>query len=164
MLIGIISDTHDNAEASRDAVQKFNDAGVEQVIHAGDIVAPFTAKIFADLKCPFAAVFGNNDGEKVGVQSAVQGFGGTISTGHTPMEFDGIKFMVMHEPWGMKEVAASGEYDVVVYGHTHKKEERKQGETLVLNPGEAGGHLTGECSCVLFDTGQKRVKWIELEG
>ncbi len=162
MLIGIISDTHDNVEKSKAAVKLFREAKVEHVIHAGDIVAPFTAKVFADLGCPFTAVFGNNDGEKVGVEHVIQSFGGTIATGHTPVELGGLRFMIMHEPWGLKEIASSGEYDVVIYGHTHKKEEKKAGKTLVLNPGEGGGHLTGEATCVLFDTETRKVKWVTL--
>ena len=30
---------------------------------------------------------------------------------------------------------ASGDYDLVCYGHTHAAEQHREGKTLVLNPG-----------------------------
>ena len=41
MLIGIISDTHDDTTAIRKAVDYFNAEKVSHVLHAGDITSPF---------------------------------------------------------------------------------------------------------------------------
>jgi len=41
-MIGIMSDSHDHMEAIRAAVEVFNQAGVKLVVHAGDLIAPFT--------------------------------------------------------------------------------------------------------------------------
>ena len=41
MLIGVMSDTHDNVPLIEKAVALFNDRKVGFVIHAGDYVAPF---------------------------------------------------------------------------------------------------------------------------
>lgn len=49
MLIGIISDTHDNQDKTRKAIELFNSKGVEYVIHAGDYISPFTLKLFKEL-------------------------------------------------------------------------------------------------------------------
>jgi uncharacterized protein len=49
-LIGIISDSHDNLEAIRKAVEFFNNNDVKAVLHAGDLVSPFTARAFKELK------------------------------------------------------------------------------------------------------------------
>lgn len=51
MKIGLIADSHDNLPMIRAAVEVFTAAGVEAVLRAGDIIAPFAAKEFlaADL-------------------------------------------------------------------------------------------------------------------
>jgi len=45
--LGVISDTHDNLDAIGKAVDEFNKRRVSLVLHAGDYVFPFTAKIFS---------------------------------------------------------------------------------------------------------------------
>ena len=47
-------------------------------------------------------------------------------------------------------LARSGNYDLVVFGHTHEVEERIE-KGLMLNPGEVGGWLTGRCTVALVD-------------
>ncbi len=71
MLIGIMSDTHDNLPAIRKAVEFFNERNVDLVIHAGDYVAPFVARELKKLKAPLKGVFGNNDGERKGLYEAL---------------------------------------------------------------------------------------------
>jgi hypothetical protein len=63
MRIGIVSDTHDNRRHVMQAIEIFRRHAVQYVLHAGDIVAPFTTLAFAELRsAKFIAVFGNNDG------------------------------------------------------------------------------------------------------
>ncbi len=40
MLIGLMADTHDNIHLIDRAVERFNEEGVELVLHAGDYVSP----------------------------------------------------------------------------------------------------------------------------
>jgi predicted phosphodiesterase len=40
-MIGIISDSHDNMDAIRRAVEFFNKKEVKAVLHAGDLVSPY---------------------------------------------------------------------------------------------------------------------------
>ena len=47
-------------------------------------------------------------------------------------------------------IAKSGEYDVVIYGHTHEIDVRKEG-TLIVNPGETGGWTTGRSTVAIVD-------------
>jgi len=44
-----MSDSHDNLEAIRSAVQLFNKQNLDLVIHAGDLISPFTALEFQKL-------------------------------------------------------------------------------------------------------------------
>ena len=56
----------------------------------------------------------------------------------------------MHYPELAIPIAKSGEYDIVVYGHTHKIDIQK-GESLLLNPGETGGWTTGKATVAVVD-------------
>ncbi len=55
----------------------------------------------------------------------------------------------------------AGNYDLIVYGHTHEVDVRK-GKTTVINPGECGGWLTGKSTVGIFDTANDDVRIIEL--
>ena len=67
IIIGIMADSHDNLESIEKAVKVFNQEPVDLVVHAGDLISPFTAEIFKKLDSQFLAVFGNNDGERHGL-------------------------------------------------------------------------------------------------
>lgn len=69
MIIGALSDTHDNLPKIEKAVKFFNKKKVDFVLHAGDFVAPFAVDRLNKLSCEWLGVFGNNDGEKKGLAS-----------------------------------------------------------------------------------------------
>jgi len=159
--VGIISDTHDNRKAIRQAVEIFNSRGASLVIHAGDLVAPFTALDFKALNCPMEMVFGNNDGEKIGLSSSFKEIG-NILPGPRSFTFRDKKFLLMHEPGSLDAVAGSCSVDVVIYGHTHEIDIRK-GPPLIINPGEAGGWLRDKCTVALLALETMAVEVIELK-
>lgn len=73
MIVGVISDTHDNVSAVDSAVSIFEERGVETVIHCGDVIAPPVVPHFEGLEVH--AVLGNNDGELDGLESAFRRLG-----------------------------------------------------------------------------------------
>ncbi|MEL7671087.1 YfcE family phosphodiesterase [Methanobacterium sp.] len=73
-----MSDSHDNLPAIREAVKFFNEAKVELVIHAGDMISPFAANEIKNLNAEFKAVFGNNDGERDGLRHFFKVFATTM--------------------------------------------------------------------------------------
>lgn len=148
-LVGIIADSHDNRRAIAKAVALFNQREVGMVFHAGDFIAPFTADDFSRLKCKMMMVFGNNDGEKIGLYHTFSKIG-TIGTGPKKCEYHGKRFVLMHEPNCIDELSTSQQIDVIIYGHTHEIDIRK-GDTLIINPGEAGGWTTGRATVALLD-------------
>jgi hypothetical protein len=123
---------------------------VARVLHAGDIISPITAKEFKNLKCPLIAVFGNNDGEKFFLREKFHGIG-EIHERKWEGELGGKQVLLLHAPDMLDALAQSGAYDLIVYGHTHEAVIRK-GKTLVINPGECGGWLTGRCTVAILDT------------
>jgi putative phosphoesterase len=149
-MIGILSDSHDNLDRVRAAVRLFNDAGCDLVIHAGDFVAPFTADELRNLRAPVKAVFGNCDGEKAGLVRAFQGIG-EIADGPLAFTNAGLRFVVVHLDTSAATQAASGLFDVVVFGHTHRPLVESRDGVLVVNPGEAGGWTSGKSTVALFE-------------
>jgi putative phosphoesterase len=169
-LIGFVSDTHDNIDAVRRAARLFVSKGVSLVIHLGDIVAPFTLKAFKSEGVErLIAVYGNNCGEKLGLQATASQLGYEIDYWPHKVEVGGKRILLIHG-FGPEEktvelieaLAASGRYDVVAYGHTHKVDVRRVGRTLILNPGEACGCLTGRRTVALLDTETMTVEIVEL--
>ncbi|WP_456421781.1 metallophosphoesterase [Thermococcus sp.] len=160
MLIGIMSDTHDNLPAIRKAVEFFNERNVDLVIHAGDYVAPFVAGELKNLKAPLKGVFGNNDGERDGLRKALG-----IEDELIEIEGDGVKMAVTHgtNEVLVKALAYSKLYDVVIVGHTHHYEIREVGRTILINPGEVCGYLTGVKSVALLDTRKRVVEIFNIE-
>ncbi|MUV58197.1 metallophosphoesterase family protein [Halogeometricum sp. CBA1124] len=134
MRVGICSDTHDNLELARGAVETFEDAGVETVIHCGDVVSPFTANVF-DADFEFHAVRGNNDGEWA-LENVVDSFG-TYHGECATFEFDGVAVAAYH---GTSETLVDGlvdseSYDYVFRGHTHQRTYDEREGTVHVNPG-----------------------------
>jgi hypothetical protein len=160
MLVGIISDTHDNMTMLKKAVDLFNERGVEHVLHAGDYIAPFTAREFRRLHCPMVGVFGNNDGEKFGLVNQFAGFA-ELHEGVHQLDLAGKKIALTHYPEIADTLAGGCCYDIVIYGHTHRPDIRESG-TLVINPGECGGWLEGVSTVVLLDLGKMRAELVRL--
>jgi putative phosphoesterase len=158
--IGIISDTHDNMPKIAAAVRLFNEEGVDLVLHAGDFISPITANEFSSLKAPFIGVFGNNDGERLYLTKRFEEIG-PIYPDHHEFEFAGKRGVMMHEPKFIDALVKSGEYDLVVYGHTHAIDIR-EGGTLVINPGEACGWISGKATVVILDTNTMLPRVIDI--
>jgi putative phosphoesterase len=159
MLIGILSDTHDNLVYVRKAIDLFNERRVEYVIHAGDYTSPFTLKLFKELKCPYVGIFGNNDGDKLLLQERAEG---RIRNQPYVFTLHERKIVVMHEHFVADALADSGHYDLVVYGHTHAPDIRKVKNALVVNPGEVSTYLYGKSTVALVDLDTMNGKIVEL--
>lgn len=159
MKIGVMSDTHDNVPMIRDAVKFFNDNNVEFLIHAGDFIAPFAVAPLDELKCDYIGVFGNNDGEKFGLDKRSRG---KINNPPHSLELNNRKILILHEPHELFALAKSQVYDIIIYGHTHKPAIERHANTLVINPGECCGWLTGKSTVALISLEEVSAEIVEL--
>jgi len=157
--LGIMSDTHDNITNIKKAISIFNANIVDLVIHAGDYVAPFALAPLDDLKCDFAGVFGNNDGEKAGLTKRSLG---KIKSQPLKFDFQNMQILVIHEPNNLDDLIKSQIYDIIIYGHTHSQLAENHGKTLVINPGECCGWVTGKATVAILDVDNMAVKFIEI--
>jgi len=161
MKIGIISDTHDNLPQIKKAVEIFNQEKVELVLHAGDFVSPFTFLEFKNLNCPLKGVFGNNDGDKLYLQEKFKGIGELYPNSYQTI-LNHKNIIILHEEKLIDALAESQKYEVIIYGHTHHTDLRRNRKTLIINPGECGGWLTGKSTIALLDLETLEAKIINI--
>jgi len=165
MLIGAISDTHDNLPLVEKAVKYLNDQKVGLVLHAGDYVAGFVIPKFKQLNCKLVGVFGNNDGDHELLKKRFSETDNcTVHDRFAAVEVEGYRIALLHgeETELLNAIIDSGYFNAVIHGHSHNKSIEKKGKTLAVNPGELCGYLTGKSTLVLLDTVKREAKIIEF--
>ncbi len=164
MIIGIISDTHDQVEKVKQSVDVFLTERVELVFHAGDWCSPFVHSLFQDLG-KVISVFGNNDAD-VFKHLTFKPDNVAFKDRFFEDKFDGKNIALVHgDPENVVDgLIAAAKYDVLIRGHNHVAEIKRSGKTLVINPGSLIGpfgkwtHWTAP-SVALYDTqsGEARI-------
>ena len=165
MLIGVISDSHDNLPLIEKAVQILNDQKVGMVLHAGDYVAGFVIPKFKALNCQLIGVFGNNDGDHELLKKRFsETTNCTIHDRFAKINLDGYKIALLHghETELLEAIIESGYFDAVIHGHSHSKGIEQKGKTLTINPGELCGYLTKNPTLAILDTVEQKARIIEL--
>ena len=164
MIVGIISDTHDCLPLVDKAVKRLNEEKVELVLHAGDYVAPFVLSHFKQLKANLIGVFGNNDGERENLKKQFTELGFQIRGNFAATTIEGLKIAMLHghEEDLLRSLLDVESHEVIIYGHTHEAKAYKKGRTLVINPGEACGYLTGKPTIATLNTQTLDAKIIPL--
>lgn len=160
MIIGILSDTHDNVPMIKKAVERLKEERVQLVLHAGDYISAFTAKPYADLNVLMVGVYGNNCAERDTLKRVYSEVGAELQGDFAEVEVGGLKIALTHGHIKSEmDKAMNGDYDVVVRGHSHRSSIGEEDGKLVINPGEVCGYVTGTSSIAFLDT-EKRFAWI----
>ena len=154
MKIGVLSDTHNFWDPA--IPERF--AGVNHILHAGDIGLPW---ILAELElvAPVTAVAGNTDDQGLRYAPA------------KTVELAGWKFFIQHivQPQApgenLQQRLARERPDAVVFGHTHKRFCETLGGVLFFNPGYAGRPKFGaeRSAAILHGNGKTfRAEYLDL--
>jgi putative phosphoesterase len=122
MRVGVISDTHGKLP---EAV-KAEFAGVDHIIHAGDIGGRWILDELARI-APVTAVRGNNDHDELEWRL----------NDRLVIDLAGRETIVFHEPSALHGRLPEG-VRIVINGHTHRSRIEHVGDVLYLNPGPAG--------------------------
>lgn len=152
MLIAIISDIHNNEVNLKKVLDYCQREKIQTVICCGDLASLETLDFLND---NFAGViyyaFGNMDNdqlrdfefkEKYKNTFLFKDFGEAtfeVSPRETRGETSNVAFV--HFPDIAKQLAKTGKYDFVFYGHTHKPWEEMIGKCKMLNPGNVAGEI-----------------------
>jgi len=135
------------------------------VLHSGDYIAPFVIPKFKELKARLIGVFGNNDGDRQLLRKRFSEQERLDIRGNfAQVTVDGLKIALLHgdDEELLKALIESRSFDVVVHGHVHKAGVYHEGKSLVVNPGEVCGYLSGKSTIALFDTVKREAKIVEL--
>lgn len=160
-MIGIISDTHENENAVKKAVEILKKKNVEFAVHCGDIISPPMLGHFKGLNMKF--VFGNDDGERNGLNSKAKEFGWEEISDEKEFEYKGKKFYVYHgtNRNKLEEAIKSNKYDYVLTGHTHIKRDEKIGRTRAINPGAL--FMVYPYTIALLDVENENIEFVEIK-
>ncbi|MGB4581977.1 MAG: metallophosphoesterase family protein [Coriobacteriia bacterium] len=125
MRLGVVSDTHGTLDPSIGEAL----AGVDRIIHAGDIGPQHIIDELAAV-APVTAVRGNMDSGDLGWRLLDTA---TVRVGE-------VRILVTHRAGDAIVAGIPEGVTVVVSGHTHRPAVERIGEVLFVNPGSAGGH------------------------
>jgi len=179
MKLGIISDTHNQKELIKKALEVFRNERVEMIIHAGDMDLTSTLDEFKDISVPLKMAIGNIDEEperfperakKFGLDFEINSFlnleirrekGADKAAGARGREGKkALRFFVFHgNVLGklddvIKTLVESRRYDVIIHGHTHKPRNEEINGVRILNPGSLDPISAGvKPSVMVYDVG-----------
>ena len=150
MRIGVVSDTHNMMRNVERIVALFDTAGVERVVHTGDITQAKTLQVFARMRARLVGVFGNNDLERDTLEEACREHRLEFVDPPLHLEWASRRVAVVHDPDDLQPSLLAA-CDVALHGHDHRQRIERVEGTLVLNPGECAGHLAGHNSVGVLD-------------
>lgn len=129
MKIAVVSDTHNNWENFKKAIDWIKKENIQLILHCGDISSQ---EVIDQAKKHFGNemqfVKGNADWD-LDLPEKME------------LEIENKKISFVHFPQEAKKMAQSGKFDVVFYGHTHRPWDEKVGEAHMINPGELAGQF-----------------------
>ncbi len=152
MLVGILSDIHDNISALQKALIGLQSA--EALLCCGDLCSPFVINALGNgFSKEIHIVFGNNDGDLFRMTQNSRAFSQMHLHGEmAELDLGGHRFGMNHYDTIGRVFADSGRYDVVCFGHNHQFEISQVDNTTLINPGEILGSLSGSSTYVTYDT------------
>ncbi|MEM2121800.1 MAG: metallophosphoesterase [Candidatus Woesearchaeota archaeon] len=160
MLIGIVSDTHDNVILLRKTVEELKKRKINTIIHAGDLCAPITLKELNGFKIIYA--LGNVDGDVLLIKQKIEEMNGVFLGLGGVVNIEKKSFAVFHGhyPFILESLIKSQEFDYVITGHTHRQRNEKIGKTRVINPGCM--YSSHENSFAILDIEKDNVEFVKL--
>jgi putative phosphoesterase len=151
MRIGVVGDTHNQMTNVDRIVELFSEARIERIVHTGDITQPTVLERFARLDVPLHGVFGNNDQpERERLAIHATRFGMDLMDPPRTIEWAGRRILVLHDPEATP-LPMGGDLDLVLHGHTHRHRLERQGSTMIFNPGECAGFMSGRNAVGVVD-------------
>jgi putative phosphoesterase len=168
--VGILSDIHDNIWNLATALTGLQEA--ETLICCGDLCSPFIIGLLAEgfPDRPIHIVFGNNDADLFRITANARKHAHVRLHGEFFQgELGGQRFAVNHFDNIAQPIAASGQYDVVCYGHNHIFKIEPVGQTLTINPGAIMGYDPGNkkdipSTFVIYDSKTGSARGYQIEG
>ena len=154
-----MSDSHDNIWNLKKALEVLKALRVEAVLHCGDFSAPFILKDLDTLGIAVHGVFGNVDSDRFEMArlAFTQLKHITLHGDTAELVLGGMKVAMHHFPMLALALAKTGDYDIVVYGHTHVVDHREINKCILINPGEIMGRK-GKATFAVLDSSDRTIQ------
>ena len=163
MLIGVLSDTHNDRKALQAALEVFRAHGVRRLIHCGDLTRPEVADLLEGFQVHY--LYGNMDRDPEGIRQRLQALDGRNTAGLVyEGEIEGVPLAATHGHLSdrLEELVRSRRYRLVFHGHTHRRRDETRDGVRIVNPGALGGIRWQSRSCCLVDLGALEVRFVEI--
>ena len=161
MLVGVVSDTHNNLRNIKNIISIFNKEEVDVVIHTGDISKPETLKLFSKLNCSMLGVFGNNDRNEKGFDEVCEEFNFHFKEPPHLVSLDNKRIAIFHEPELINDyLKINKDIDLILHGHTHRYRHEVINKVVYFNPGESAGFINGKNALGIVDLAELKIRRI----
>ncbi len=163
MQIAIIADIHNNEVNLRKVLDYCKDNNVEIIICCGDLASKNTLDFLCDnFPKKIYYVFGNMDmGQLRELEEVDEYRNAQIFRDSGKIELEDKKIAFTHYPAIANQLAESGKFSHVFYGHTHKPWNQKVGDCELLNPGNVAGEIYPP-TFAIWDTRENSFKLIRI--
>jgi hypothetical protein len=134
VIVGVMSDTHGNRLAAREAVRYFDSVKAGHIFHCGDVGGE---EVFGELVGrPVTFVWGNTDTPDNGLLAYLTATGFAIPSS-VPVRIDlaGKRFAVFHGHEANFRSCTRLDVDYILYGHTHEADIEVLDGKCFVNPG-----------------------------
>ena len=162
MRIGILSDTHDRAAATKAGLEMLVARGAEFFIHCGDVGSERVLDNLAGL--PAAFVWGNNDFDRPELERYARKLGIACYGTFADLQLGGKRFAIMHgDDFRLRQrVLAEQGHDYLLQGHTHIRMDQRIGSIRCINPGAL--YRAAEKTVATLDTVTDRLEFHVVAG
>ncbi|TXT30051.1 MAG: phosphodiesterase [Planctomycetota bacterium] len=161
MIIGVLSDIHDNLANLRSALRILQNGGAAELVFCGDFCSPIPARELASFAGPIHCVLGNGDGDPLTIAGFANHTHLKLYGPYADIEVGGSRIAITHYPIYGQALARTGDYAAVFSGHTHEYRQEQFGNCVWLNPGEVMG-WKGRPTCATYDTSSRLVQRLEI--
>jgi putative phosphoesterase len=160
--LGILSDTHGDAQRAGRAIELLRARGATRIIHLGDVGSEAVLDQLAGLDA--SVVFGNcDDTRSLRRYADVLGIAVVHPAAIIEVKAEGrsVRVGLTHGHLADEvDRLFAAEVDVLLHGHTHEPRDERIGPTRVMNPGAL--HRANRKTALLLDLDSGEAEWIEV--
>jgi putative phosphoesterase len=143
MKVAIISDVHNNTTNLKKVLDYCIREKIETIICCGDLASEETLEFLSEnFSGKIYYTFGNMDNDQLKNFEALNRYKNVkLYKNFGEIKIDEKLVAFTHYPDLAKELCATGKYQLVFYGHTHKPWEETINNCKMLNPGNVAGEI-----------------------
>jgi len=163
MMIGVLSDTHDNLTNLTYALSALQERGIGTLIHCGDLTSLEMVSHLDGFRV--ICTLGNMDVMTGTIKKRIEkmradNFAGTVFRG----QIDGVAVAATHSHLDGKvmDLVREGRHAWIFHGHTHEKRDEMVQGVHIVNPGALGGLARGPRTFCIADLVHHQVQFLQV--